>query len=150
MQSGASATYVHDHVLRAILGGIWGKEVFWDGNNYTIEFKTILDDAWKAENMNVVAFLTDEDSNSRYFRNVMNAAQTGVNGTSSAITEKNLTDELLVEAINGMVHITGDYQAYRIYDMRGMQVENYKLRSGLYLVSIETAKQTVVKKIVVN
>lgn len=150
MQSGVSAKYVHDHVLRAILGGIWGEKVVWDGNNYTVEFKTVLDDTWRAEKMNVVAFLTDEDSNSRYFRNVMNAAQTGVNGNSTTDIEENTIENTQVKAINGTIYITGDYKAYRIYDMRGIQVENYKLGSGLYLIKIETAKQTVVKKIVIN
>lgn len=61
------STYVHNHVLRATMNGVWGENVSSTGsvametpyqNTYTIEFP----DAWKPEDCHVVAFVYDDAS----------------------------------------------------------------------------------------
>lgn len=60
--------YKHDHVLRAMITGEVGENAKWDGDNFENDYTTTLPDTWKAENMNVVAFISrpiiyDKDKN---------------------------------------------------------------------------------------
>ena len=148
-QSGGGQNYTHDHVLRAILGDIWGKEVTWNGDVYTAEFKTTIDSDWEADNMNIVAFLTDEDYDSRYYHYSMNAAQVKLGGNTTAI-ETNAFDGLRIDVANGTINVAGDYKTFSVYNMQGVEVENSNLVSGIYLVKVQTNKQVVVLKTIVD
>lgn len=50
--------YEHNGVVRSILTDVLGDPVAWDGNKYSVSFTTKVSEAWNADNMNVVAFLT--------------------------------------------------------------------------------------------
>jgi len=56
--------YVHNHILRDAINGYWGDDIssIPEGSTYEMvsEAYTMKDDAWKPENMNVVAFIYDE------------------------------------------------------------------------------------------
>jgi len=54
--------YVHNHVFRTSLNGLWGERVGGDtglqkGIIEKVEFSKILNPAWKAENCTVIAFV---------------------------------------------------------------------------------------------
>lgn len=52
------AQYVHNHVLRQYVTAPTGDKVTISGNRYTGHFTTTLSDAWKAEDMKLVAIIT--------------------------------------------------------------------------------------------
>lgn len=62
-QSGSSlgVNFVHNHVMRATLTGSWGKAINLGIEPYSETFTTTLDDAWKPENMEIVAFISNYD-----------------------------------------------------------------------------------------
>lgn len=49
--------YVHNHVLRAFVTDKFGDGINWDGNKYENVFTAKIDDTWKTENMEIVAFI---------------------------------------------------------------------------------------------
>jgi len=54
--------YVHNHVLRAAVNGAWGEEVsVGPGNSSESSYTTTIDDRWVAGNMNVVAFVYNDN-----------------------------------------------------------------------------------------
>ncbi len=51
--------YNHDNVLRAVVTAPLGDNINWiDGSKYENDFSVTLDNSWKTENMNVVAFIS--------------------------------------------------------------------------------------------
>ena len=52
------AQYVHNHVLRQYATAPTGDKVTISGNRYTGHFTTTLSDAWKAEDLKLVAIIT--------------------------------------------------------------------------------------------
>lgn len=53
------ANYPHDHVLRDVVSDNFGDAINWTGaNTYSNEYEITLDNSWKAENMNVIAFIS--------------------------------------------------------------------------------------------
>ena len=53
--------YVHNHVLRCAVNGTWGTDITVDeGEAWSDKCSYILNEAWKPENMSVVAFVYDE------------------------------------------------------------------------------------------
>lgn len=50
--------YVHNGVLRQAVGGVKGVALNTDGDTYKNEFTVTIPSAWKAENLNVVAFIS--------------------------------------------------------------------------------------------
>lgn len=99
-----SLAYSHENVLRAVVSEPWGDEIKWDGDNFTKTFEFDVDDAWNADNLTAVAFLskpfvfTASDGKSYYDSNIdamaINQCQsiklstegsvTGVNGVENA------------------------------------------------------------------
>lgn len=55
-------TFVHNHTMRSTLTGSWGKSLPLDIAPYSVDFSTTLAADWKAENMDVVAFISNYDS----------------------------------------------------------------------------------------
>lgn len=51
-------TYTHNHVLRAIASQPWGDNIVWDGDNFTATYDIDVDDSWKVENLQTVAFVS--------------------------------------------------------------------------------------------
>lgn len=53
--------YVHNHVFRTSVNGTWGEDVaVAEGETETKSYSVTLDAAWKAENMAVVAFVSND------------------------------------------------------------------------------------------
>ena len=54
----ANQSYVHNHVFRRSINGTWGEDyAAAQGEDRTLTFECELDEAWKPENMAVVAFI---------------------------------------------------------------------------------------------
>ena len=60
-QSGATGTFTHQHVLRAV-NETWGTVLEWNENKAAYTYTFTLDEAWKKEDLKVVAFISAYDS----------------------------------------------------------------------------------------
>ena len=54
----AKPTFTHNHVLRKIVTGTLGDALQTNGNSYENDYKVELDDAWKSQNMHIIAFVS--------------------------------------------------------------------------------------------
>ena len=50
--------FTHNHVLRKIVTGTLGDALQTNGNNYENDYEIELDDAWKSQNMHIIAFIS--------------------------------------------------------------------------------------------
>ena len=60
-QAGATGTFTHQHVLRAV-NETWGTVLEWNENKAAYTYTSTLDEAWKKEDLKVVAFISAYDS----------------------------------------------------------------------------------------
>ena len=60
-QAGASGTFVHQHVLRAV-NTTWGKVLTWENNKSTYTYTFSLNSAWKLNDLKVIAFISGYNS----------------------------------------------------------------------------------------
>lgn len=67
-------TFVHNHALRTSLTGSWGKDFPEALAPYALDFSATLDPDWKAENMDIVVFISNFDPNNPDNCRVHNAA----------------------------------------------------------------------------
>lgn len=67
-------TFVHNNAMRATLTGSWGKDFPEALAPYSFDYSTTLDAAWKAENMEIVVFISNYDPKNPDNCRVHNAA----------------------------------------------------------------------------
>ena len=72
-QSGASGSFTHQHVLRAV-NEIWGTELSWTNNKARYNYSFDLDSSWKTEDLKVIAFISGYDYSDPTNCTVENAA----------------------------------------------------------------------------
>ena len=54
----AKPRFTHNHVLRKIVTGTLGDALQTNGNSYENDYEVELDDAWKSQNMHIIAFVS--------------------------------------------------------------------------------------------
>ncbi len=63
-QTSGGANYVHNNVLRVALGSVKGVDLNKNGDSYKHEFTVEIPEAWTADNLNIVAFVSRPLGNS--------------------------------------------------------------------------------------
>lgn len=76
-QSGASGTFIHQHVLRAV-NETWGSVIKWSGNKATYTYKFNLDPSWKTDDLKVVAMISAYDQSDATNCEVENVTKTSI------------------------------------------------------------------------
>ena len=144
--------YVHDHVLRAILGedAAWGVAPVWYGGTYTATFTATLDPEWVPENMNIVVFITNESGEGPWDHAVMNAAQVDLAGKDTGISAAPAGEGFAAWGGEGRVCLSGDFRSFRVYTLQGAEVPASGLAAGIYVVAVETDGGTQVRKVAVR
>lgn len=71
-QAGARGVYYHRHVLRQCLTGTWGEAIDLD-RGYSKSYTVTLPEAWRAEHVSVVAFVSNYDATNRNNCRVLNS-----------------------------------------------------------------------------
>ena len=61
-QTGAGQGYYHRHVTRAVLTDVWGDVITWDGNRFSASYSWTIPDEYRAEKMELVAFVSNYDA----------------------------------------------------------------------------------------
>lgn len=76
-QSGASGTFIHQHVLRAV-NETWGSVINWSANKSRYTYKFNVDPSWNTDNLKVVAMISAYDQYDPTKCVVENAAKTTI------------------------------------------------------------------------
>lgn len=169
--------FVHNHTVRAMLGGAWGEAgslpaSVTDGNSYTHTFTYVLPAAYKYEKIKLVGMVQMYDPNNIENRAVLNSDEVQLTTATSAqrvfddVASLNMfpnpaTDRLTLELD---IHEAGDVnidlmnvqgQVLRSisngYMNTGFHTVNYgidnDLPTGMYLVRIKVGEQSIMKKL---
>lgn len=149
-QAGAGSNYIHNHVLRKLLGGAKGMKV--DPTNAVAEFEFVLPAAWKIEDMKVITMAHHSIGTtsalpadpSVYSSREYPFPYTGT--SISSVADQNMK----VYATNGQLVIEGDYLSAKVYDLNGRLMPKARLNAGVYVVSVETHTGVYNHKVVVD
>ena len=76
-QSGASGTFIHQHVLRAV-NETWGSVINWSANKARYTYQFNVDPSWKTDDLKVVAMISAYDQSDPTKCVVENAAKTTI------------------------------------------------------------------------
>jgi hypothetical protein len=84
-QSGASGTYIHDHVMRDAISSTFGDDEFENtltDDNFSIEYQYTLDETWNTENCVLVAWVSKWDSGNINNREILQSAKKDISALS--------------------------------------------------------------------
>ena len=123
-QAGASGSFTHQHVLRAV-NATWGKELAWSKNTAGYDYTFTLEDAWKTDDLKVIAFISGYDSKDPTNCVIENAAVTTV------------STEPIVTAISAPTTpaTTTDGAIYRLDGTRLTTTSQHALPKGIYVIN---------------
>lgn len=110
-------TFVHDHALRATLTGNWGEAYKNEVGTYSRTFTTKLNEYWKENNMEVVAFVGNYDSQNPDNCRVFNSAKAPVVGSIEGIAEQTTSASTFAP----------------VYDLQGNRVMQSRASKGIYI-----------------
>lgn len=91
-QSGASGTFIHQHVLRSV-NSTWGSVLSWEDNKATYTYTFTLNSAWKTDDLKVIAFISGYDSGDATNCVVENTAITVPDEIETGISSVSLDNE---------------------------------------------------------
>lgn len=132
-QAGASASFIHNHVNRAV-NSTWGELISFDDNNefvYEHEFTVSAD--WKKEDLQVVAFVHNYNPSDYSDWNVANAAF-----VTAADFKDSPVGVGIVEAV--------DYSDAEYYTLNGIRVDASGLVPGIYVRRLGNRTEKIVIK----
>lgn len=98
-QSGADANFRHNHVIRAY-NSTWGDPIEWIGSKYDAVYEFDIDSKWEDENMSVIAFVANRNSEVRNDNAVDNVAETLIYKKIAGLNDVADTTPLRVEYYN--------------------------------------------------
>lgn len=135
-QSGAGENFMHQHVLRAY-NEVWGAPLEWDENGeFVYECELAMDESWKYEDMEIIAFINNYDATSVSNCAVENAARCDIEWINVGIGKPLEKRQIL-------------YTEY--YDITGKRIDKPDA-NGVYIKtdhyddgSIKTEKQLYIK-----
>ena len=116
-QAGASNSYTHYHVNRAV-NSVWGDEIQFDGDEYEYTCEFNLSQLWVRDNLQIVAMIGNYNS--------LNAADCAVmNASNLPFSEFGTTD---VKGID-----TDGTEKTEIYTVSGIRMTDKALAPGIYI-----------------
>lgn len=141
-QTGAD-TYVQDGVLRKILSSsCWGDEISLDTKKAEKEYELTLPATWNADNMRIVAFVSNYDATNPLNCTVFNSNEqrlptTGVHNVST-------TDDAQahVWSDNGTIMTNSGFSIVAVHNAAGQALTNASLPHGLYIVTVSNGAKT--------
>ena len=106
-QSGASGTFIHQHVLRAV-NETWGSVINWSGNKATYTYKFNLDPSWKTDNLKVVAMISAYDQSDATKCEVENAAKTSIDPAVEVVDLNTLVQYIMTGRYDSKADLNHD------------------------------------------
>ncbi len=147
-QSGAAGLYTHNNVLRSVPTGTGGTKISWEGNHYSVNVTLPINNLWKTENMNVVAFVAKNYTNVLNNTQVENAAKEKFSVTTDV--EHSYLETIKLYVKGGTVQVDGDFTEIKVYDAKGVEMINAGLTPGAYIVKVKNGNSEAVKKLIVH
>lgn len=77
-------THIHRHVIRAY-NSIWGDEIEWDGSDSNASYTFNIDDKWNIDDLKVIAFVSNRDSENKTNNKVDNVEWCRVSGDVNSV-----------------------------------------------------------------
>lgn len=154
-QAGAGGSYIHNHLIRAVLSDVYGTPIEFDGNTFSQTFTGKIDSKWNLDNLNVIAFVNGMGLNSAgeidYINSPVYNAEIKLSPSIIAdIQPINKREEVYVYPEDGKIKVNGEYESLNVYTLGGNEVLNECLSSGIYLVKVIRADKVTVKKVVMK
>lgn len=142
--------FVHNNVFRKALTETWGDPVYWDNKAFKAQWNYSVPDNFVAENMRVVAFLSNY--NSLDCNDCMVLDSSAVPLTDESGVEMIDVNSWQAYGINGTITINGDVESIHVLGIDGIEkciltsAGSYCFPAGMYLLTDgKTAVKTVVK-----
>ncbi len=117
-QAGAS-NFVHQHVNRAN-NGVWGEELEWNGDDYSYSCDFKLRSGWKRDNLQIVAFIHNYDSDDTTNCEIANSASLDYNHWDVSGIDTPMTST--------------DNAPITYYTLEGKQMLEKPTQHGIYIV----------------
>lgn len=117
-QEGTFGSYTHQHMARQCLTTTWG-EGFEAGGTISRHYEVVLPDGWNAENMSVVAFVSNYNPRSNADCRVMNAEEVKLTGAEGII--------------DGLQSPAAAAAPPAVYNMQGQRMTDGPRLPGLYI-----------------
>ena len=148
-QNGVEGPYLHNQTIRKVLTGTWGEAVDLE-QGFTNRHETVLPEEWNAKNINVIAFLSNNDEADLNNRFIYNSAARQLFPRSGIGENRTENRDIKVYSENGTLRISGEYKSLQAYDLTGKRVNVHTLKAGIYLFRFETVNQkTITLKVVI-
>lgn len=157
-QAGAPANYVHNHVIRATMTGYWGENITFNERSYSQTHTITIKNGWKAENMDIVAFISNYDSKDPNNCMILNAETTPVTKeNANGIENMTETDDISIYTLGSTVHINGNYQKATVYDISGRAIMTIEetdqfnlINNGIYIIKVIGYRKIYSKKLAIG
>lgn len=131
-QAGAGNDYVQQHVGRAV-NSTWGDELEWNGDEYTYTCDLTVQDNYDRNNLNIIAWVWDYDSNDPMKCEVANAASIPFSSVADGIS-----------AVTPSSQSASDNADY--YTLDGVKLTAKPTTPGMYIVRQNSQTRKVVVK----
>ena len=118
-QAGYNGDYLHLNIGRRV-NAIWGDVIEWDGDSYTYECTLAYSPSYKKENLGILAFIHDGDTDRK-------------DKLAWEVANSAYTNELNFNTATGISHsFANQLPAERYYNAAGQQID--ELKPGLNIV----------------
>lgn len=144
-QAGAGAMsndYVHNHALRTTMTPTWGDEITYnEDGSFEKTYSLNLKEAWKPENMEIVAFISNYNENDLNDCIVHNVEKKEITYTSIESIDR---DKCNVWTNGKTICISGEYNCADVYTIDGRLIKSVKHTqsfdintNGIYVIVID-------------
>ena len=171
-QSGAGSNYIHNNAMRDAISNVWGDAdaitATTTGSTFSKTYNYTIPTAWKAGNLELVAFVTEYNTNVNQ-RSVLNATEVRLAdvvevGTVGIVEASDVelvvypnpaTDYAMISSNAvitevAIINTLGQTIATIPANAENVQINTQDLANGIYMVSITTAEGKAVKKLTVT
>lgn len=163
-QSGGSANYQHNHILRNMITGQWGETISTTtiGTLVTRNYTYTVPVGFNIDNCDISVFVTQNDNKNTHTGITIPAK----NGTTTGVsTAQSSTLQMYPNPVNDELYISGIPEAasqIKIVNMLGktvielkpensfMKVDLRKLSSGIYFLNYQSGNKSYVRKFIKN
>ena len=172
-QNGADDSYIHNHVLRTMLGGAWGTEnsvvrPTSDNGEYTYTYNYILPNEYDFNRIHVYGLVQRYTDNNTYDREIVNVKEANILTNTNSIEDNenvNIFPNPCKEYVNinctsftsnkiytvNIYNINGEivYSKNDISNIRN-RIDVRNLLSGMYIIEVRNNNKSFAEKIRIN
>ena len=174
-QSGADDTYIHQHVLRAMLGGAWGTEnsvsaTTVDNGTYSHTYNFLLPNDYNFDNIHVYGIIQRYSSDVND-REIVNSKESTITTNINQISKDEIDINIYPNPCNEFINITANFEKpqsvnLKIYDINSRLIKTKQInvqsgdnliklnlnniKQGTYFIEINTGNTSYIRKISVK